>query len=652
MVDEYQLRKDIDKLQAELNSISKSNPSKQINKVEEQLGSHLSILQTDLTRFRGTLVSLRGNLVEFNQELIDFDEDNTNFAEDLNKLKDNLHLFINATKSFSDHLTDLDNSINQFDDDVFGQNGLDAQLTNLATVVGDNNSGLVKGLNDLDSNLTQLDDDVFGTNGLDSQLSNLARVVGDNNSGLVKGLNDLDSSLNQLDTNVFGQNGLSTRLSTVEGNLSTVSNGLTSTDSDLKKLVYSLDKLSSYLTDFEGSLEDLQDEIDNDPNIDTTKLNENMVALFGAIGEVKSNVSTVETDMYGNGTSEQPAQGSLLSDMSTAKSNISSAQTSIGNVKTDLYGQNGTATNPANGSLKKNVTTLKDTTVPAVQTALYGNGTASNPASDSTMGKINTVKTDLYGNGSATNPQSGSLKNNLNTLKDTTVPAVQDALYGKNSGGTATSPSANSTMGKITTVKNDLYGQNGSATSPANGSLKKNIQTVQNDINNPNNGLKVLTNDVLDTIGEVGQSGTVLDDIDKAHTHISNLQTISYGGEGYSMNNPKAGSLKSDIDTSLEQMGDPSDTTTGTIFGDIYVVQGDIEGVKGDVGSVDVDNDGSLQEQIAHIVNTLLFGEGMFCITVATIAERDALNGRLNQYCYVESTGKYYEYTEPLLGGQ
>ena len=600
LVDEYQLRKDIDNLKAQVDNIDLSTYAKSsdtqilLNKFDNDLDT----LDSDLTEFHGTLISLRGNLIEFNQELIDFDEDNTNLANDLTKLKDNLHRFINATNNFSTHLSDLDDTINQFDTDVFGENGLDSQLQNLATVIGDNNSGLVKGLNDLDSNLTQLDNDVFGNNGLDSQLSNLAVVVGDNNSGLVKGLNDLDNSLTQLDIDTTG---LSTRLTTVEGNLSTVTTGLTSTDSDLKKLVYSLDKLSGYLTDFEGSLEDLQDELEDDPNIDTSKLNENMVALFGAISEVKSNVSTVETDMYGNGTSELPAEGSLLADMSTAKTNIGSAQTAIGNVKTDLYGSNQNPNSPQTGSVKSNLNTLKNDTVPAVQTALYGNGTASNPSSDSTMGKINTVKSDLYGNGTASNPQTGSLKNNLNTLKDTTVPEVQTALYGN---GTASNPAENSTMGKINTVKSDLYG-NGTASNPQSGSLKSNINVVQDDINNPETGLKVITQDVVDTIGEVGQAGTVLDDIDKSLTDVDNLQKTMYKGTNGTgtINNPATGSLMGDVDTALTQMGDPSDTTAGTIFGDIHVVKGDIDDVQSDIGTV---TGSDLQTQINDITESII----------------------------------------------
>ena len=746
MADEYQFRKEIDALKRAVDNIDVSEyvKSDEVNTQTNKLYSDLDVLSTDLTDFQGTLVGLRGSLIDFNEELINFDETNTNLANDLTKLKDNLHLFLTSVNTFSTHLDELDSNLSQFDDDVFGEEGLDAQLNNLAAVVGDDNSGLVKGLADLDASLVSFDTEVFGEEGLETQLTQLATVVGDNNGGLVKGLNELESSLDgfegslttlsgrlttlnntvgdansglvkkandtassvtQLNTdlntlntslngvkNTVGDNtkglvkglndlnssvdsldsdtdALASRLTTVEGSLSTVSSGLTNTDSDLKKLVYSLEKLSGYLTDFEGSLEDLEDEIADDPNIDTTKLNANMVALFGAISEVKSNVSTVETDMYGNGTSSSPAQGSLLADMSTAKTNISSAQTSIGNVKTDLYGANGTASSPQNNSLKKNLQNVKTTVgdansglvkdlntasshistvqtdmygsnknpsnpqegslvydlndlndtitsdgglidqvsdvqdgigdvndkigdtntsgtilynvhqvkevqVPAVQDALYGKnsgGSASNPSANSALGKVNAVKTEMYGaNGTSSSPADGSLKKNLTTLKDTTVPAVQTALYGN---GTPSAPATNSTMGKINAVRTDMYGS-GDATNPQSGSLKHSVNQVKSDINDPNTGLKVQTQDIIDTIGDENTQGTVLYDIDQSKTGVNNLQKKMYKGEDGTgtIANPANGTLIKQTNTAITQIGDAN----SGLIKDVNTVQDDI----------------------------------------------------------------------------
>lgn len=658
MADEYQLRKDIDELKLKVESVGITT-NEAYNKAVDKLDVDLGVLYDDLTVFSGTLVGLKGSLIDFNAELISFDEDNNNLATDLDKLRDNLHLFLEAVNTLSSDVSDLDDSLTNLDEDLFGEEGLDSVLTALSVVVGDNNSGLVKGLNDLDANLTSLDNQVFGNNGLDDQLTNLAVVIGDNNSGLVKGLSDLEGNLNSLDNSVFGSNGLSSnvtrlsntignnnsglvkelndlsgsvtsldnsvfgnnglssRLSTVETSLSNVSNGLTSTDTDLKKLVYSLDKLSDYLTSFEGSLEELEDELEADPNIDTSKLNSNIVALFGAIGEVKNNVSTVETDMYGTGSSSNPSSGSLLSEMSTAKSNITSANNSINNVKTDLYGANGTASNPANNSLKKNLQT--------VQTTVGNSNSGLVKELNDTSSSINNVENDLYGaNGTASNPANNSLKKNLNTLKNTTVPAVETALYGD---GTASNPSANSTMGKVNAVKTELYGSNGTAAQPADGSLKKNlvtlkdttvpavsntataaqtaVNTVKTDLygtgtaNNPQSGsVKANINKVKNTdipavqniiYGNGTESnpeeGSLLDTVDKVDTgittakgHIDTIQTKMYKGENGTgtINNPANGTVMKQTNTAITQIGD----SNSGLIKDINVAKSDIQTVR------------------------------------------------------------------------
>lgn len=650
---------------------------------------------------------------------------------------------------------DTASSVSQLSSDL---NSLDGNLSSLSTTVGDANGGIVKNLNDLSSSFDTLEADIFGNNGLDSQLSNLQSVVGNNNSGLVKDLNDLDTYTTQFYNDVYGTNGLSSRLTATE-------NALGTTDSDLAKLADSLSVLSQYLTTFEGSLEEFEQQLEDD-GIDISTLNSNIIALFGAIGSVKSDVSSVEsdisdaqtaigntnnslktvkTDLYGSKTvdgqtvpkdpSDTASSTSLKGHLTTLKdttvpavsSVANSASTAVSNVKTDLYGSNGTASQPANGSLKKNLQTVDDAinnsstglivqlsdaqddistvqediygdgttkqgviadlsdlnstitdegglidqlgdvgdnvnnvkgevygtktvngqTVPreptdtpsanslvgrantvhediygdgstkqgviadlgdltgtitdegglidqlddvsgdvtAVQGTLYGSGTnnsPSNPSADSVIGKANAVKTDLYGTGSASSPQAGSVKANLNQVKNTDIPAVQTALYGN---GTPQSPAASSTMGKIDAVKTDLYGT-GSASSPQTGSLKDLINTVDDDINNQTNGLKVQAENLIETIGDESTPDTVLYDINQSQGHIENIQGIMYGTG--TAQNPQSGTLMDDVDSAITQIGDKN--TSGTILYDIDQVQGDIEVIEDSLVGLISDN--------------------------------------------------------------
>ena len=541
MADEYQFRKEIDALKRAVDNIDVSGyvKSDEVNTQTNKLYSDLDVLSTDLTEFHGTLTKLRDNLVEFNGELISFSSDNQNYKEDLGKLKDNLHLFITSVNTFSSHLNSFGGRLDDFDDDMWGDEGFDARLDSFSAVLGDENSGLVKGLNDLEGALDGLNDDIFGEEGFDEQLTALLTVVGDNNSGLVKGLNDLDASLTQLGSDVsglgskvtglmtavgdsnsglvksmntlqttvgdnssglvkqvntldgaldqlsddiFGTNGLDARLTSTEGSLS-------STSSKLSKVVYSLDNLSDYLTEFEGNLSAFETTLENNPDIDTSKLDENIVKLFHAIGNVKNDVSDAQDGI------------------SDAEGKISATKTSINTVKTDLYGSktvNGQTVprepsdTPTNNSVKGGLRGLDHTindngglidqlgdvgdNIDNVKGEIYGTDSQGNPLNEnnysenSLLGKSDAVQEDIYGDGTAQNP--GALAN-ISTVK-TGVNNVKTTLYGGDDGHSPSSPADTSVMGKAKAIRTDLYGsETGNASNYTSTSVKGHLINVK-----------------------------------------------------------------------------------------------------------------------------------------------------------------------------
>lgn len=541
MADEYQFRKEIDALKKSIDNIDVSEyvKSDEVNTQTNKLYSDLDVLSTDLTEFHGTLINLRDNLIEFNGELISFSSDNQNYKEDLGKLKDNLHLFITSVNTFSSHLNSFGGRLDEFDDAMWGDEGFDARLDSFSTVLGDENSGLVKGLNDLEGALDGLNDDIFGEEGFDEQLTALLTVVGDNNSGLVKGLNDLDASLtqlggdvsglgskvtglmtavgdsnsglvksmntlqttvgdnssglvkqvntldgalNQLSDDIFGANGLDARLTSTEGSLS-------STSSKLSKVVYSLDNLSDYLTEFEGNLSAFETTLENNPDIDTSKLDENIVKLFHAIGNVKNDVSDAQDGI------------------SDAEGKISATKTSINTVKTDLYGSktvNGQTVprepsdtptdNSVKGGLRGIDHTINDNgglidqlgdvgdNIDNVKGEIYGTDNQGNPLNEnnysenSLLGKSDAVQEDIYGDGTAQNP--GALAN-ISTVK-TGVNNVKTTLYGGDDGHSPSSPADTSVMGKAKAIRTDLYGsETGNASNYTSTSVKGHLINVK-----------------------------------------------------------------------------------------------------------------------------------------------------------------------------
>ena len=702
MYDDYQLRKDINRVITFLNNLEKIEDDDSILALlKEELGKYYDSsevdvisdkLNNDLEVLDDSLTDLTSSLVEFNDELISFDKDNNNLKTDLSKLKDNLHRFTSAVDGLNTDLSALDSSLTQLSSDVDGyadsiddlltavgdnNSGLVKSMNTLSATVGDANSGLVKQANDTSSSVTKLGNDLTTLNGslntlsgtvgnnssglvkqvndlsssvdnldsdldtLDGNLTSLTGIVGSNSSGLVKDLNDLTSTVNSLDDDIFGTNGLASRLTATENSLGTA-------NSDLGKLVYSLNTLSDYLTTFEGTLDEFEDELESNPNIDVSELNANIVALFGVIGSVKNDVTTVEsditqaqtdinstnssinnvkTDLYGSKTvngqtvpkdpTDTPSNDSLKKNLQTVKTTVgdsssglvkglNDASSSIGNVKTDLYGSNGSASSPAAGSVKANVTAVKNT----VGDSTSGLVKELNDAQTN----ISTVQDDIYGDGQNKQGVLADLSDLTGTITDEgglidqlgdvgeNVDSVKGEIYGTKTitvdGQQVTvpkdstdTPSSDSVIGKANAIKTDLYGAktvNGQTVpkektdTPDANSVKGLINKVDDDINNQTTGLNVKVT------GLEGNIDTVSDGLDTANGHIGTIQTQMYGGSDYSMSNPADGSLKKKIDTAE---------------GNITTVQGDITDLDTIVGTTTskVQTDGSLQTQITYL---------------------------------------------------
>lgn len=586
MYDDYQLRKDIDRIITFLDNLekldnsddgilailkgelSKYYDSSEVDVVTEKLNG-------DLTELRSSLGDLTDGLVEFNGELIAFDESNTNLKGDLSKLKQNLQKFTAAVNKLKVDLNGLDEKSEEFGEDLWGEEGLDERLTSLGLKIGNDDSGLIKDLNELDEYTKGFYDDVYGTNGLSTQLTTLEGVINNPTTGLAAQLTGLDSKVfgaNGLSERIFGTNGLASRIGTAEGGLS--------------NLTDSLDTLVDFLTNFEGTLDDFEEALEEDSNIDTSELNSSITALLGLIAGVKKDVDVVD-------------------------GNLTDVSDSFNGVKSNLYGtktvtiDGETVTvpkdpsdSPSPTSLRGHLDTLKDTTVPAVQNTLYGGegNSPSSPSANSLMGKTNAVKADLYGstNGVPNDPSnasSNSFKTTIEHLRDTTVPAVQGEIFGTDSQGNplnSTNYSDDSILGKSDELKSDMYGTktvNGQTVpkektdTPDSNSVKGLINKVDNDINNQTTGLNVKVTGLESNID------TVSDGLDTANGHIGTIQGMMYGSD---IEHPSDGSLMKKIDTAE---------------GNITTVQGDITDLDTIVGTTTskVQTDGSLQTQITYL---------------------------------------------------
>ncbi len=174
----------------------------------------------------------------------------------------------------------------------------------------------------------------------------------------------------------------------------------------------------------------------------TNKLGTN---TYGSASDVSALKTTVGNSSSGlvKDVADASAAASAADSKATAAQNTANSKIGQSDLNTALYGT-GTSSNPASGSIAYKANNAATTT--SVNTALYGSGgTASSPASGSIAAKANLggsalQPSALYGTGSASNPERGSIADKASNAVTTTT--MNTALYG--SDGTASRPASGS----------------------------------------------------------------------------------------------------------------------------------------------------------------------------------------------------------------
>ena len=246
-------------------------------------------------------------------------------------------------------------------------------------------------------------------------------------------------------------------------------------------------------------------------NVKTT-VGDNSGGLVKDLNDTSASIGNVKTDLYGNGTASSPQAGSVKANVTAVKNTVgdstqglvkelNDAQSNISTVQDDIYGDG------TNQGVIADLSDLNDTItgtggvletvgevnsgISSVKGTLYGSGTnnsPSNPSADSVIGKANAIKNDLYGTGgTASQPSTGSVKGNINKVVSQDIPNVNNAITNVDT--------------KADNVKKDLYGTktvNGQTVpkektdTPDSNSVKGLINKVDDDINNQNTGLRPL----------------------------------------------------------------------------------------------------------------------------------------------------------------
>lgn len=504
------------------------------------LTGELNTTKDNLTITGNTLSGLKDDFDDLSDE---FDESKTV----LQTATGNITTLTTATENLSSTINRVDGDLTEAKSSLeTTKNGLKEVHDELLGVNG--NGGLKKDLTDLSASMDSFEDEIDGLQeadaGLRTSINGLSTELNgdgtEQNTGLRGELSGLQTANNGLRTDVQK---LQSDTSAMSVNLGKLWDGLTDASGELMvsgedivifsqeldSFLSDLNTLGGYLTNFEGSLTEFKQELtDNEVTFETFELESNIVALFGSIGIVKSDVSGLQDT-------------------------ADTIQEDIDGVNTALYGSpNGDSNNYTSSSLFGNIDDVQDgieeintVTIPSVNDSIEevdGKVTTTNARIDGVDERIDGVDTDISRVGTKiesvntiigdeNNPSSNSLRGQIGAV-DTRVDRVDGILGDENSGLIS---DVNQSIDKIETITNDegtgsldnlqdeLYGgENYSFDNEAEGSYINLLKNTNNQLVNetiPQLDANTAKIDVVD--GKVDDAQAQLD------TSLESIETVN-----------------------------------------------------------------------------------------------------------------------------
>lgn len=237
-------------------------------------------------------------------------------------------------------------------------------------------------------------------------------------------------------------NKLNTDLSELSNSLSELNDAIEDLDEDSGALSTDLAQLKAKLKTSQGQLEVL--------NVDLGALSSTLDQLDEDLDGLGANLTTLDNQLNGKGglsekleTLDEQLTDIENTDIATIKqtigdttgligsiaSNIAATNTSIGDVKTDLWGNGGSASNYKPNSVKANLSNVK-TTVGDSNSGLVkqlndvDDIIGDEDTQGTVLGDIKTVQDDL----GDVSQLSGTVADNIDTIQTSTIPAVKKKI--------------------------------------------------------------------------------------------------------------------------------------------------------------------------------------------------------------------------------
>ena len=613
------------------------------------LQGNINTIQGDITGINDDITRLDGSTGDLTNQLGGLNQTLNTTNNNLSGLSTQFTELTTTTNSLSSDMGTLKNTtIPQFTQDITGLNtslgSLDGRTTSLEgslTQLRTSNTQLSNSINGLTTDLNNIHN-TGGTGLLDTTRTSLSSLTTRANA-LEESLQELTRKSNQLDASLQS---VTEGLANSEGDFLATASDMAELSQKFIDLINDLNTLGDYLTDFEGDVEDFKEGLDED-ELSTFDLDDELVNLFGIIGSVKTNVTTiqgdmttvqedidaVQTDVYGTGGSPTNLKNDgLVKKMQTAQTDITSTQTAIQDVQTEIYG------NPNDNNDGGIIGALLGNYTPS-STASYTNTISTATNVNRNIG--NSYRIKITGNGSHSYIRSSSDGNNYIRLiynnnkfylsirvnnawvlenvivKNEYIDVVNNRIiYDNTNYYDMTNTSIVSTnlyqikgtinVYTLTTVDGGLISEIDN-TNTAIDNTNTRIDNVQTDITGVNTAINTAN-------GEITQAKS---DINTAKNNISQVQVTMYGSNK-DPNNPQANSLvqnlndvQGDVDDVNTQLygsgGTPSSPKTGSIAKNLSTAQTNITTAQNNINTITNTTIPSVQNDVKN-VKVDLFG--------------------------------------------
>lgn len=611
------------------------------------LGVSVGNLWSELTDAQGQLQITSDNLVIYSQEL-------DNFLKDLGTLGDALTNFEGSLLEFKQENSELD--LTTF--------GLDSKIVDLFASIGivrQDVSTLQEENVEIQENIDSVNTSLYGKTDGSSEDYETESLFGT--------IDDVYDNITRVDDDI----------STMDGRLDTVSDTLDSTQGQLEESLGYITNVQKLLYGDSTYYYSCNNQEWRTYNIDCSEIIGNDLSLKFIVYPVNNVIINNITNIT-NGDFEEDLTGWTVSDnnniniitinndkivnINSADSTLILSQTHIDfteinsisfNVKIyenmnseingGLFVYIGDETDDT--GLIQGLTEFKDrlttfnSTLTGIDTTLTGLGT-----------EVNGLQSTLYGEGETDendvpytfeHPKDGTLTSTINNTASTlngvtnsngtgTLDTSIDRIDGiTNTTGTGVLDQVSDRLDGIT--NNDGDGKLDIALEDIE-SLGDDITDAQTEIGTVKNTVYGDNDDPTDE-GLVGKVSTVKDDIETVQEDISDITGLI--GE----NDNTQGTIRYNVKQAQDNITSANSNIT-QLFNNLDDVTDGISDINGDIGNVKTDKGGNLQNQVATVLS--LQNKLLNCVVVDTIEERDALNRTYVDYCYVNETGKYYQY--------